>query len=134
AATAILILPAALLIYLAHFAGQDWLKNPLWWLIPAAGWLALALWWMVVTVPVSVTITTTRTIEQRGFISRHTSEVLHKHVRNIRVKQGILDRIFNVGMVTLDSSAGGGEDEEIEVRDLPSPNRIRRLVDEHRSV
>ena len=78
-------------------------------------------------------VTDERTIITQGIISRRTSEVIHGHVRNITVEQGILDRIFGVG--TLGLSSAGQSDVEIsfEGLDLENIDKIKAIIDKHRT-
>jgi len=126
------ILPIGL--YLTAFFGTDvaWLRDPWWLVVPILGWLWLLLWWVAKTWTVSLEITTRRARERRGLISRAGSDIYLDDIRNVRVRQSIMDRIFGVGRITLDTAAGGAPDEEIEIDDIPSPGRIRDLINEHR--
>lgn len=78
-------------------------------------------------------ITTHRTIDERGIVMRSTSEVLHVHVRNLRITQSIWQRIVGIGDLEIDSAAGDGE-ADITIRNVPDPDGIKRLVDRHRGL
>jgi uncharacterized membrane protein YdbT with pleckstrin-like domain len=112
-------------------------------LLPGLGWivgpsvaavlvLILFIWWLNVTIAHSVRITNKRTEERRGIFSRSTNEVLHDHVRNIQVDQSFVERIFGVGKVGISSSGQDGI--EIEVRDLPNPDRVKEIIDLYRPL
>lgn len=96
----------------------------------AAGWWLW--WWLSTTMWIKLTLTNKRTIRSEGIIHRHTSEVLHDHVRNVTIRQSFLDRIMRVGYLGI-ASAGQGSI-EIEIRDIPYPNRIKAIVDEYRQM
>lgn len=49
-------------------------------------------------------ITTQRIIAKRGWIRRDTLEVEHRGIGGVQVKQGVMDRIFNRGTVTITSA------------------------------
>ena len=63
---------------------------------------------------------------------RHTSEVLHDHVRNIEIRQSFLQRITNVGYLGISSSGQDGI--EIEIKDLPKPYELKALIDKYRNL
>ena len=77
-------------------------------------------------------ITNKRTIQRKGLFSRATSEVLHDHVRNIQVEQSFVDRVLRVGSVGISSSGQDGI--EVLVRNMPSPKKIRSVIDKYRPM
>ena len=107
----------------------------LWWL----GWWAAPHRW------IKLTITNKRTIRQEGIVKRTTSEVMHRDVRDITIKQGLLQRILNVGYIGIDSAGQSGqmvEDKpgqperrsqiEIEVENIPKPYKVKEIIDRYR--
>ena len=78
-------------------------------------------------------ITDRRTIDERGIVVRSTSEVLHTHVRNIRITQSVWQRIAGIGTLEIDSAAGDGT-ADIRIVDIPDPDGIKRLIDRHRGL
>lgn len=106
----------------------------IWWLT----------WWAAPHRWIKLTITNKRSIRQEGIVMRKTSEVLHRHVVNVTIRQGLMDRIFGVGYIGIDSAGQGGEPEgdednpqrrgdiEIEVADVPHPYRIKDIIDRYR--
>ncbi|MHC4968698.1 MAG: PH domain-containing protein [Planctomycetota bacterium] len=108
-----------------------WLKWPalvslaagaIWWI----GWYVGAHLW------VKLEISNKRTIRKEGIIRRHTSEVLHDHVRNVEIRQSFVQRLLNVGYLGISSSGQDGI--EIEVRDLPRPYELKSLIDNYRDM
>ncbi|MCA9290103.1 MAG: PH domain-containing protein [Phycisphaerales bacterium] len=79
-------------------------------------------------------ITNKRTIHRTGLLAKHSSEVLHTHIRNIRIEQTVVQRLFNVGDISMDSSAGGGANVEINMRGVRDPEGVRDMIDEYRSL
>ncbi|MDB4775922.1 PH domain-containing protein [bacterium] len=78
-------------------------------------------------------ITSRRSIDERGIVMRSTSEVLHKHVRNIRITQNFWQRIVGIGDLEIDSAAGdSGAD--IRITNVPDPDGIKRLIDAERGL
>ncbi len=98
--------------------------------------LAAAVWWLVWFVTahlwVKLRISNKRTIRRDGIIRRHTSEVLHDHVRNVEIKQTVVQRVFNVGYLGISSSGQDGI--EIEILDIPEPYKVKALIDEYRDM
>ena len=98
------------------------LAGVIWWL---AWYVSAHLW-------VKLEISNKRTIRKEGIIRRHTSEVLHNHVRNVEIRQSFLQRIMKVGYLGISSSGQDGI--EIEVRDLPRPYELKALIDNYRDM
>ena len=94
----------------------------LWWVF----WYVSARLW------VKLTVSSKRTIRHEGIIRRHTSEVLHDHVRNVEIRQSFCQRLFNVGYLGISSSGQDGI--EIEVRDIPKPYELKALIDKYRKM
>ena len=110
--------------------GPDWL---LW---PGLGALGVGLVWSLWLFVLGhrwdrLRITNHRVIDERGIIMRSSSEVLHKHVRNIRITQTFWQRIVGIGDIEIDSAAGDGE-ADIRIANVPYPDGVKRLVDQHR--
>lgn len=98
----------------------------LWWLI----------WWAAPHRWVKLTITNKRTIRQEGIVVRRTSEVLHNHIRNVKIEQSALDRLFGVGSISIDTAGGEGPDEmvEIQMKYVAKPYRVKEIIDRHRRM
>jgi len=95
------------------------------------GLVALGIWWLA-TKAAKLTITDKRTIVTRGLLSKHTNEVLHRHIRNIRVSQSMLQRLFSVGEIEISSSGQG--DVEIRFAGVTDPDAVKALIDRHRDL
>ena len=86
-------------------------------------------WAKVMARATTLTVTTERTILERGLFSKNTSEVQHDDVRNIKSDRSIAERAFGYGDIALSSS---GQDEmEIVVHDIPDPQEIIETVRRH---
>jgi uncharacterized membrane protein YdbT with pleckstrin-like domain len=99
-----------------------------------AGVLAF-LWlmvWKIHTLGESLQITTKRTIDKHGLFSKDTSDVLHVDIKNIQIKQTFLDRLWNVGQIALSSSAEN--EEEIVIKNIPNPEKVRQIIDLYRQL
>ena len=99
-------------------------------MIAAAAWWLM--WFVLVHLWVKLRISNKRTIRRDGIIRRHTSEVLHDHVRNVEIKQSVIQRIFDVGYLGISSSGQDGI--EIEILDIPEPYKVKALIDEYRDM
>lgn len=89
-------------------------------------WWIRTHWWM------KLVITNKRSIRTIGIIKRHMTEVLHDHVRSVDINQTVVQRVFKVGQIGIDSA--GQEGIEIVIDDLPDPYEIKRLIDQHRRL
>ena len=90
----------------------------------------ILLYWWIVSRATKLTVTDKRTSLKRGLLSRHLTEVYHADVRNIELKQSVMQRIFNVGSIGISSAGQSGM--EIYVEGMPEPDRIREIVNAHR--
>lgn len=75
-------------------------------------------------------VTNRRTTLSRGILDRQTSEVRHSDVRNVRVGQSFVQRMFRVG--TIEISSAGQADVEIAVKGIADPQSIAKLIREQR--
>lgn len=99
-------------------------------LIPVViGAVILLVWWLR-AISVRLTVTDQRITLREGLLSKHINELYHGDVRNIRISQSLMNRIFDTGTVGI-SSAGQG-DVEITVSGIPTPSRVRDIIDRHR--
>lgn len=55
-------------------------------------------------------ITEKRCIKNWGFITRHFRDVLFKKIQNTYFTQGIIERLFGYGTVSIDSAGGHGSE------------------------
>lgn len=88
--------------------------------------------WRITTIGEAMQISNKRTIERTGIFAKSTSEVMHRDIRNIQIHQSFRDRIFGVGRIVISSSAE--EDSEIVANDIPSPGKVRDVIDLYRKV
>lgn len=92
----------------------------------------ILLLWRVQTLGDGLKITTKRTIDRRGIFSRKTSEVLHADIRNIQIEQTFWERLWGVG--TLAISCAAEHEDEVEMADVPNPEKVRNVIDLYRPV
>jgi len=132
-----------LLLVLGVLAGAVWAAYALLGMTPASPVAAIAGaavavacllilgWWRIVASGEVLEITNKRTMGRTGILSKATSDVMHKDVRNIQVRQTFRERLMNVGELCVSSAAE--DDHEILVKDLPRPNRVREVIDLYRA-
>jgi hypothetical protein len=97
--------------------------------VAALGFLAV---WKVKTLSAALEITNKRSVLRRGLLSRATSEVVHDNIRNVQVTQTFWQRLWKVGSLGLSSSGQDGI--EIEIGDIPNPDRVREVIDAYRPL
>lgn len=93
---------------------------------------AALLLWRLQTLGDGLRITTKRTIDRRGIFSRHTSEVLHADIRNIQIEQTFWQRLWGVGTIAI--SCAAEHEDEVEMSDVPNPEKVRNVIDLYRPV
>jgi len=97
--------------------------------VGAIWWLS---WWISTTVSIRLEITNKRTIRHEGIIRRSSTEVLHDHVRSVDIRQSVVQRMLNTGYLGIDSA--GQDDVEITIEDVPTPYRIKSIIDRYRTM
>ena len=88
--------------------------------------LLLLIWWLRCKTT-TLTVTDRQISLRKGLISRDTNDIFIRDVRNVQIKQGPLQLLFRVGYVGISSSGQSGI--EIEAHGLPSPDRIKKIID-----
>lgn len=109
-----------------------WIDAPL--LIDATRWLGL-IWlaWMVVGVLLAYYGTTLTVDErgisyQRGIIVRDVTNVRFHEIRRVGLRQGLLDRLLNTGILEFASS--GTDDVDIRFVGIANPMRVKAEIEE----
>ena len=74
-------------------------------------------------------ITDRRLRIQRGIISRNIEEARLERVQNVNVRQGVLERILQVGTVDFDTASNRADD-TFQFRGIADPGEVTRLVDQ----
>lgn len=94
------------------------------------GVIILFFWWLD-TLATTLTVTNEQTTLRKGILSKHTNDVFHNNVRNIQVRQTVMQRLFNVGWIGISSAGQSGL--EIEINGIKDPHRVKEIIDEHRN-
>jgi len=101
-------------------------------LIPVGiGLVVLFVWWLR-CLATSLVITERRITLRQGLLSKDTNDVLIADIRNVKVRQNLLQRIFGVGTIAVSTS--GQSDMEIEVHGVRAPERIKAIIDDRRTA
>ena len=95
-------------------------------LVCAAGGALVLLYWWLESRFTTLEVTNRRTRLRHGIVSRKTSEVRHRDVRNLQVDQNFLDRLLGVGTIAI--SSAGQDDLEIVVPGIVHPEKIAAVV------
>lgn len=95
------------------------------------GLVAFLIWWLQVKATL-LTVDDEKTVLRRGLLSKHTNEVRHRDVRNIKVAQSFFQRVFGVGAIEV--SSAGQADEEITVSGIPDPEKVKEIINAHRNL
>jgi hypothetical protein len=97
------------------------------------GWFCM--WWLTTHFWVKLVVTNKRSIRQEGIIKRHTTEVLHDHIRSVDIRQTLLQRMLAVGNLDIDSAGQAGDrDIEIEMNLIPRPYEVKKIIDQYRKM
>lgn len=73
-------------------------------------------------------ITTHRAVEQRGLISRYTSEAFFANIQMIKLEQGIVDRLLGTGQIKIESAGQNGREGDIVFGGIADPLRVKEFV------
>ena len=87
----------------------------------------LLMWWLKCK-STQLTVTNEKVSLRKGILSKSLNEVRIDHVRNVQLRQGLIQRIFDIGWVGISSAGQGGL--EIEVDGIPSPAKVKAIIDE----
>ena len=86
--------------------------------------------WKIYSMHDGLLVTTRRVIDREGLLSKNTSEVMIKDIRQVMVQQTFIDRIFNVGTISFSSSAG--DSVEVSMEHVARPEHVKRVIDLYR--
>ena len=75
-------------------------------------------------------ITNKRVIGRTGFISEDFKSSTFKHITSLRVKQGIIGKLFNFGNIIVDTS-GSGLGVEFIWRYVNNPVNVKNEIEKH---
>lgn len=99
-------------------------------LVPVVVGAIILIVWYLQCLGTTLRITDRRISLQRGLFSKHTNDIFHNDIRNVRMDQTFFQRLMGVGRLGISSS--GQSDIEIEVAGIPDPETAKGLIDRYR--
>lgn len=94
------------------------------------GLLILFVWW-IQCLGTSLVVTEKRVTLRKGILSKYTNDVMISDIRNVQVGQNVFQRLLGVGSVGVSTSGQSGM--EIDVNGIPSPQRVKAIIDDCRA-
>lgn len=94
-------------------------------LIPVGVGILMLLWMYIKTKMDKLTIKSDEVVWVHGLLNKSYTEINMSSVRTVKVSQSILQRLLNAGDVLIYTA---GDDPELVVRGLPSPEKIRDYI------
>ena len=119
----VILLTVAFVFSLAMLVAND--ADEVLLIIPLLMVLVFLVWW-IQCLSTRMIITSDRVTVIVGILSRRTSEVRVSDIRNIRVLQGIFQRMMGAGGVVISSAATGGE--ELRIDGIAKPEAVAERV------
>jgi uncharacterized membrane protein YdbT with pleckstrin-like domain len=114
------------------FAGLKWLTFPepwMWWifagvvLFPA---VVIATRTFIRRISVSYRLTTHRIFKEIGIVSRKITEIELLRIDDLSVTQNVIQRIFDIGVVTLLTS--DSSDPKLEISGISHPVEVKEMI------
>jgi uncharacterized membrane protein YdbT with pleckstrin-like domain len=87
--------------------------------------ILILLYWYILTRATQLTVTDHDITYERGILSKDRTSVALRQIRSVRVAQGFINRIFDVGTIEISST---GDRPEFTVKDMPDPHDIRDAI------
>jgi membrane protein YdbS with pleckstrin-like domain len=109
-------------IYGAHRAGADATVDKVLWILIGVAALWLLVRQAMISLGVHYRLTTQRLFIQRGMLSRVTDQMELVRVDDVRVRQGIIDRLVNTGDIEVIGSDKTNEDTQLH--NISAPNDV----------
>jgi membrane protein YdbS with pleckstrin-like domain len=109
-------------IYAAHCAGADTTVDKVLWVLIGIAALWLLVRQAMISLGMHYRLTTQRLFIQRGMLSRVTDQMELVRVDDVRVRQGIIDRLVNTGDIEVIGS--DKTDEVTHLHNISAPNDV----------
>ncbi len=100
-------------------------------LLGAGGALWLGYWWLQ-TRGSEIRVTSKRLIDTDGLLTRRVTEVLHRDIKRIELKQTFWQRLCGVGEISISADAHDGP--EVFMANVPNPEKVREIIDVYRPL
>ncbi len=75
-------------------------------------------------------VTNKRVVDRSGIISEDIKSSTFRHITSLRVRQGIIGKIFNFGNIIIDTS-GSGSGFEFVWRYVSNPVQVKNEIEKH---
>ncbi len=93
-------------------------------LVSLVGIVGIGIWWVIARGE-RLAVSNREVLMERGLLSKQRVQLNLSAVRSVRVTQGLMQRLFNVGDIEIFSA---GDYAEIALRGMPDPDRVRELA------
>jgi uncharacterized membrane protein YdbT with pleckstrin-like domain len=93
-------------------------------------WVFLLLTLLSRRLSVSYTLTSQRFLHQRGVLRRANNRILLIDIDDVAFEQGLVERMFNVGTITLTST--DASDPKLRMQGIADVQRVANLIDDAR--
>lgn len=100
-------------------------------LIPVGVGIVILLVWYLKCLSIKLELQGTDLVLIKGLLSKDRVELEVDSIRTVRIYQSFLNRIFNVGTVSVFTA---GDMPEIEVSGVPEPHVLRELINDKQRV
>lgn len=91
--------------------------------------MVIFLFWWIKETTTTLTVTDKRIILRKGILSKYTNEIFHNNVKNVEVRQTVLQRIFGIGYIGISSAGQSGY--EIQIDGIREPDQVKQIIYEH---
>lgn len=120
-------------------AGAAWMffRDRPAWLVAVPGVLGtsagmwLCTWWLQ-TRGSEIRVTSKRLVDTDGLFTRRVTEVLHRDIKRIELKQTLWQRVCGVGELSISADSQDGP--EVFMANIPQPHRVRDIIDVYRPL
>ncbi|MEW6213988.1 MAG: PH domain-containing protein [Nitrospirota bacterium] len=72
------------------------------------------------------TVTEDRVMMRAGLIAKNTNEMQLRHIRAINVRQGVIERLLNIGTIEMMSAAD--TEAKVEFKGVSNPHRLKERI------
>lgn len=100
-------------------------------LLGAGGALWLGYWWLQ-SRGSEIRVTSKRLIDTDGLFTRRVTEVLHRDIKRIELKQTFWQRLCGVGELSISADSHDGP--EVFMANVPNPQKVREIIDAYRPL
>lgn len=100
-------------------------------LVPVGVGLIIFLVWYLICLSTRLELVSNDLVLTKGLLSKERTELDITGIRTVKVYQSLLNRMFNVGTISVFTA---GDDAEIVVAGLPDPHQLRELINRQQDL